>query len=76
MEEPETEITLETIIIQPMVNNDAVIAEIGVPEINAKIMIQEEVCTLDSFKISSNSQRYSIFVKSGFVLLQSRKSKY
>lgn len=43
MEAPETEITLETIIIQPMVNNDAVIAEIGVPEINAKIMIQEEI---------------------------------
>lgn len=43
MEAPEMEITLETIIIQPMVNNDAVIAEIGVPEINAKIMIQEEI---------------------------------
>ena len=40
------EIIREIIIIQPMVNNDAVIAEIGVPEINAKIMIQEEVCTI------------------------------
>ena len=48
------EITLETIIIQPMVNNDAVIAEIGVPEINAKIMIQEEVCTIQC-SVSKNT---------------------
>ena len=52
---PETEVTLETQIIRQitMVNNDAVIAEIGVPEINAKIMIQEEVSylILDSFKV-------------------------